>query len=344
MSQDTNKLLVTTNHSIRYILEQINPVLGETFYNPFMSNGNIIIEYCKYMQNKYNMLNSSDIIINSIIGCEPDIILYREALNNIHIILPMNKYEYIQLYNSDKTNIKFIKYDIILAILGKDNFYTIDDTLDKVGTNTKTVLILPTVILYSDEYIEFRKNLINNFNIIKVTVLYDFTILFFNKTKSTKHINYYNIIDGVEVFINCTDYNINNYRYMIVPYLDINKFTLSPVSIMALDIVLKELSNIFNLSGDENYIIQNISEYLTNGDKNTFNLSYVSKKAIDIISANYVNSNNILTKVNIHIMITAIKNNLNIGLYDDDHLISNKRPCDNIDNIDTPHIKKQCTV
>ncbi len=81
-----------------------------------------------------------------------------------------------------------------------------------------------------------------------------------------------------------------------------NKFIkLSNVSIIALDIIIKELTNAFHhtlFTSDEikETLLQEISNYLL--DKETYALTYSSKKAIDIIKLEYMDNNMILYAIN----------------------------------------------
>ena len=76
---------------------------------------------------------------------------------------------------------------------------------------------------------------------------------------------------------------------------------LSNVGIIALDIIIKELTNAFHhtlFTSDEikETLLQEISNYLL--DKETYALTYSSKKAIDIIKLEYMDNNMILYAIN----------------------------------------------
>ena len=84
-----------------------------------------------------------------------------------------------------------------------------------------------------------------------------------------------------------------------------NKYLkLSKVSIIALDIIIKELTNVFYhtlFTSDEikETLLQEISNYLQN--KETYALTYTSKKAIEIIKLQYININIILCAISNHL-------------------------------------------
>jgi hypothetical protein len=109
-----------------------------------------------------------------------------------------------------------------------------------------------------------------------------------------------------------------------------NQIKLSRIGILALEIIVKEFTNTLYhshivSSEVKNMLLNDISNYLL--DKETYQLTYSSKKAIDIIRLEYKE---------IHQMLIAI--NTQLDMCDDKPVIVNKkRP---IGTTDYSHIKK----
>ena len=352
-----------------YILNQLAPSVTDTIYDPCMNAGNFIIYYISYMKNKYNICNNNinNIIYDNITGCEANTNLYNIAINNIctHIL---NENTFIKLYNIDCTNIDStiiqISYNIIFSYISDENINInkhISHILNRLDKhNGRGAIIISNYMLYCEDY-HNRKKILDNFNIVKIVSITsediffnDKSILFFNNISNINYITYCNLsINNILLSKNSkrTVYDANldiNYNeniithqyysfikeldYIMIPETSINikKICLSPLSIIALDIIKKEylnMANVVSVSNEDNILLlNNILKYLH--EKETYILSYVSKKAIDIIKLDYIISNNELDIIFLKIAIKNQLNNININI--------------NINNYDTNMINTHC--
>ena len=348
-----------------YILNQLAPTINDTIYNPCMNTGNFIILYINYMKNKYNICNNNitNIIYDNITGYEANTNLYNIASNNIYTHI-LNENTFIKLYNIDCTNIN--TYNIIFSYISDENINkNISHILNRMDKHDgRGAIIISNYMLYSEDY-HNRKKILDNFNIVKIVsitskdiFLSDKSILFFNNISNINYITYCNLSIYITPFSlknsKRTVYDANldiNYNeniitqqyysfikeldYIMIPETSINiqKICLSPLSIIALDIIKKEYLNMANLASvsdeDNILLLNNISNYLH--EKETYILSYVSKKAIDIIKLDYIISNNILDIIFLKIAIKNQLNNIDINSYMCDTLI-HKRMGENISN------------
>ncbi len=108
---------------------------------------------------------------------------------------------------------------------------------------------------------------------------------------------------------------------------------LSPVGILAFDIIIKEFTNVYHsmysLHNDIYILLCDISDYLMG--RESYSLTYTSKKAIDIIKLEFINAENILQ---------AIKNHINPPLDEPSEINNRKRQSDTIHSIDSKKLKK----
>ena len=122
--------------------------------------------------------------------------------------------------------------------------------------------------------------------------------------------------------------------------MDIDCIVLSPTGIIALDIITKEFSNLsdlyFTSSEYIEHLCTNIYDYLQ--DRESYLLSYTSKKAVDIIKLEYmyyINSNMLI--------IEAIRKYLEYSNMTEPVKQSNKRVHPNTNNMNKPN-KKNKTI
>jgi len=343
------------NDIIKYIVERLEPSITETIYDPCMNNGFFIIEYIRYITriNEWdqsgtaNKTNLYELILHNINGYEVNNIKYNNIMNNIYIIPFQNN---IKLYNTSYNININIKYNIIVTDLSNISYnFDIADILEhiisRMEDNGRCVIIIDNNILYDENNNTIRKKLLEKINIIKIiSIAENKSILFFNNNSPTISIIYsnlcYNLNEYMPFFsediLTVQDSNfIKEQDYIMIAEtsLYMNLLTLSHVGILALDIIIKEYLNVSSLVSMEDYnlLLSNIIDYLH--DRETYILSYVSKKAIDIIKSYYLNNGDELTIIGIVLLKKAIKNHINEVLQVTCENSTNKHRKHKLDNI-----------
>ena len=215
------------------MIETLRPTLGETIYDPLMMSGSFLLEAVKYLNSMYQdicwkrlyhtingtfRINECVNIANNMIFKETNV----DFSNNI-------------IQNDSIYNIT-TPFDIIVSEIPTNSIYELDEfyyTLSLIKENGRGAFLVEDKFLYDNnsEYVEIRKNIIENYNIVKISSISStdsstpVSILFITNNKRDSNrvhnmIDFYNMfnVDGIleEVYdISLTYNNIKSNNYIL---------------------------------------------------------------------------------------------------------------------------------
>ena len=214
---------------VKFMVRIIEPKVGEKVFDPFAGSAGFLVESYKFMKEKGLSVNEYEIVQNSFYGHELKAIPYLIGIMNC--LLHGIKRPHIKRVDTFEENVRSPKerFEVIFTnppFGGKvpehyrDNLpyptsYTelaaLQYCMRKLAPNGRCGIVLPDGVLFKTQktYVRVRKELVENYNVFAIVSLPQGTfayispkggtgpkasLLFFDKTKSTDEIWYYELI------------------------------------------------------------------------------------------------------------------------------------------------------
>ena len=297
------------NSIISYIIEEINPTVGETVYDPCMRNGELLGGVIDYISIKHdnninwhqftNMINGVDI---NTINVDNTLQLLKEKTSNYNLFSSYESdmvcdfisqgvdFQDTILCGDSINSTKIRKYNIIITNPYDININDyVELAMDSLNTNGRCAIIVNNDFLSNQLYCETRKRLVDSYNVDKIIMIdMNHSIIFFrNKNQKTLTVYYYSLVDKMEIFnIVKTDEYIRMNNYILNEYIDNYKLDSSCVD--ALSYIYNQFYNVYssnfaNTSRDNinKILLQSINNELVHAS-NTCKRKYINEDGISI--------------------------------------------------------------